>query len=439
MSPYFSGRIVDSLWANMTVPIMNEAFFADHQVDMDGTFFPEESENLAALVDNNSANLESISHFSSPFGLMRPPWNFNPSTYLVRYNNEAGMESFDSDAQDGVLDYFTASTCDDYLSFANMYVRDSTDETDFDTMVRNIGKYLHGHLHENVGGQGGTHAREVDRHLRADYGLEDSDILVIVERSHFFTKTYVKVAGFNSSMYVGENPLSCTDTSTISYIEDEDRMDLMIDEPGTKNSAVKCQCSDKYFESTDTLKELVVLYFGTKYTSFLTANQAPGPDHVAYPQSATPYKLLYNMTFEDAVSVMQLLCGRMSFDGDFVGSSSAWDPIFWVAHPAMERILQRIQFSALNGVTKSVSYNFTSVDDECSGHSSSGKLAWLQGFQLAGSDDSAGIVTDAATLSNAQLTQILDPLGDLYPTMLNYVYDSSGGTGCDELDSLLSV
>jgi hypothetical protein len=41
---------------------------------------------------------------------------------------------------------------------------------------------------------------------------------------------------------------------------------------------------------------------------------------------------------------MKLICGRYQYDGDMAGSGAAIDPLFWVAHGAVERLFQRIIF-----------------------------------------------------------------------------------------------
>ena len=42
---------------------------------------------------------------------------------------------------------------------------------------------------------------------------------------------------------------------------------------------------------------------------------------------------------------MQLVCSRMSYEGDMGGSGAAMDPLFWVAHGSVDRLFQRVMFA----------------------------------------------------------------------------------------------
>ena len=98
--------------------------------------------------------------------------------------------------------------------------------------------------------------------------------------------------------------------------------------------------------------------------------------------------------------------------------SAALDPLFWVAHGAVERIFQK---SMLSGVTSDSDY--TSLDN-CSGHIATSTKAWLKGFYLVNQ------TIDTATLTNSQLTNILDPNSDEYRDLINFVYDTASFEWC---------
>ena len=105
---------------------------------------------------------------------------------------------------------------------------------------------------------------------------------------------------------------------------------------------------------------------------------------------------------------------------------TALDPLFWVAHGAMERTFQKSVFSGI----------FTDMifksSDKCSGHDSSVIKFWLKGFYFI--DESIS----AESLSNEELTEILDPTSDQYKDLINFVYDTSSFGWCADSDSWFS-
>ena len=101
----------------------------------------------------------------------------------------------------------------------------------------------------------------------------------------------------------------------------------------------------------------------------------------------------------------------------------ALDPLFWVAHGAMERTFQKSVFS---GIFTDMIYN---TSDKCSGHDSSESKYWLKGLYFV--DETVG----THELSNEELTGILDPSSDQYRDLLNFVYDTSSFDFCSDSDS----
>jgi hypothetical protein len=74
-----TGKIINGRWADVVVPYMDDAFFAREGIDTSKTFFPTEEPAWMLTL--------SEMHRSSPYGLLRSPWNYNPSTYITRFNN----------------------------------------------------------------------------------------------------------------------------------------------------------------------------------------------------------------------------------------------------------------------------------------------------------------------------------------------------------------
>ena len=101
----------------------------------------------------------------------------------------------------------------------------------------------------------------------------------------------------------------------------------------------------------------------------------------------------------------------------------ALDPLFWVAHGALERTFQRGVFSGTFG-----DLEYYRVG-HCSGHDSSSSKFWLQGFYFT---DETVLVEN---ISNANLTAILNPLSDEYRDYINFIYDTGTFDWCTDSDS----
>jgi len=98
--------------------------------------------------------------------------------------------------------------------------------------------------------------------------------------------------------------------------------------------------------------------------------------------------------------------------------------VFWVSHGAIEKLYQRVLFADLLTDTDYTTPN------TCSGHDPAGTKAWLDGYYLADR------TVNTATLTNAELTNLLDPRAESYQRLVPYVYDSTL-IGCAEVDDLL--
>lgn len=66
---------------------------------------------------------------------------------------------------------------------------------------------------------------------------------------------------------------------------------------------------------------------------------------------------------------------------------------------------------------------YTTVD-RCSGHDYDATKSWLEGYYFT--DES--VLTQ--TLTNQELTQVLDPSSEQYKNYINFVYDSSTYEWC---------
>ena len=99
------------------------------------------------------------------------------------------------------------------------------------------------------------------------------------------------------------------------------------------------------------------------------------------------------------------------------------DPLFWVAHGAMERVFQK---SVFEGIFSDMKFDTTS---RCSGHDFASPKGWLEGFYF--SDESV----EASHKTNAELTAFLDPTTDEYRDLINFVYDTNSYSWCADSET----
>jgi hypothetical protein len=204
-------------------------------------------------------------------------------------------------------------------------------------------------------------------------------------------------------MDISYTTLNCS-TKFYEYHED------LYAQPG-ETDGPWCTCNTYYFESEENLDELIFLFF---------------EEYLDDSEMTTPYDILdYN--YKQKKSIMELICSRYQYDGDMAGSGAAMDPLFWVAHGAVERLFQRVIFE---NVLTDITYTLTSGKGyTCSGHGVNDTKAWLEGFYF---EDAS---VNATNLTNAELMDILNPAGSYYSNYINFVYEDSSWSWCDGFDS----
>ena len=244
-----TGEILDSRWKTTVVPRVDKEFMARETIIGGATFFPDEGDNWMR---------KTGPHISSPYGLIRAPWNYNPSPYLTRYNNLNRL------ATDGVSEHvlkpYIGSNCEDMKRFINDYTVGKPMETYLESAedivhgyvdVRSTGKdrtlcvcvlcrvvprspplpspptlrpsCIHftlsptplppshspprsvppgdRYIHFTFGGMGGPLAAEIDAKLRDQYGLSNTHLFYVAESAHKFVKTYL--SGLDRSVIRG--------------------------------------------------------------------------------------------------------------------------------------------------------------------------------------------------------------------------------------------
>jgi hypothetical protein len=171
-----TGSLKNGRFAEVSVPYLTTEFMLNHGINISSSFFPsEESEWL---------NYDLELHLHSPYGLLRSPWNYNPSTFIGRFQNEAGIGSM---SENEVTDVFMGIDCDDIYDFITTYVSGKS----FKTYLDHVKDSSHISIHDNIGGQGGSHAMTVDLTLRSKYMFDDDDIIAVITATGKFMKKYV--------------------------------------------------------------------------------------------------------------------------------------------------------------------------------------------------------------------------------------------------------
>ena len=361
----YTGEIVDSRWAAAEIPFMNDQFFIDHGITTDETFFPEEEEGILAA--------GAPYHLTSPLGLLRSPWNFNPSRKITRFNNVNQVSGENVDL--GVYNFYEGVDCEDWSNFAEL-VKDH-DLMDFMAYMEDD---AHGKIHFTFGGSGGDSVVAIDAKLRDDFGFDDDDLIVTAQ----YTQTLVKLryAHYNwefSEQNYKQMVFSCNSTTRECELnpwfldgEDEDRIDFFF----------------------------IDIFYNT------VKDDTPQYDVVLKALSLDGY--------DEKLELATLLVSRFQYDGDMAGASAAVDPLFWIVHASMEKLYQKMREQDFFSSTE-----YYRVDDHsCSGHNADGKKYWLTGYYMLNES------IDASEVTNAEWVDYLNPMSDLYADNFKFVYDT---------------
>ena len=381
-NPY-TGEIITGRWAKTIIPTVDSTFCNAESIPESTTFFPNEGANWMKKTGQP--------HIYSPYGLLRAPWNYNPSPYLTRYNNLNRLPMVD--VSEHIVKPYMGSTCEDLKRFLNDYTKNKQ----LITFLESAEDIIHGYIHFTFGGMGGQRATEIDTILRDKYGLSNTHLYYVAESAHKFYKTHLSNMDLT---YV--NPLNCTKNPYQNNILTSSAL------PGDENGPL-CSCNDLYFQSEENLDILIGLYFN----HFMPTDDS-----------------LKDLEYNEKTEIMKLVCSRMSYEGEMGGSGAAQDPLFWVAHGAVERLYQRVMFA--NVVLDKV-YKSQGRGGKCSGHDTDGVKLWLKGFYLQ------DITIDTSILTNTELINILDPTSDNYGKLVDTVYEDSTWPWCSGFDSWLTL
>ena len=225
---------------------------------------------------------------SNPYGLLRSPWNFNPSPLVTRYGNVFGIENYTDYGvnKDAVYKMHMGVTCDDYTSFFKFNAGKS-----FETYLLAIENDTHGIFHFTFGGVGGTMAAAAVKKLINDFGFTISNIGTLASTAQPFFKKNLALSH--------EYPLNCTTTAWTGNLLVNSKAG-----PGQPEGP-QCDFSDEFYESEEALDGLIGWFF---------MFDLDRDDHVV--------TRLANLSFEDRVEVMKTIGGMFPYDGDLAGSGA---------------------------------------------------------------------------------------------------------------------
>ena len=339
--------------------------------------------------------------------------------------------------------------CTDYDSFFAKNKGKS-----FETYLLAIENDTHGIFHYTFGGVGGKISYAAIKVLTEKYGFTDSNIATLAISAQPYFKKYLAL---NQT-----DPVNCT----VNPWQEGALGGTANPDPGS-NPGPTCDFSDHFYESEESLNTLI--------SSFFTVDNDKN-DRVQ--------TRLYILSLEDRAGAMKVIGNMFPYDGDLAGAGggesereshavsdlydkrvnsstttvlnephcmlhivmpyyvahfdccssltsstlftiyylllvlTAMDPLFWVAHGAIERMHQKATISGMFSEMKYASHN------HCSGHSATGLKTWLTGFYFT--DESIA----PELLTNAELTNILNPKSTEYRDLLNYVYDTNSYDWC---------
>ena len=229
---------------------------------------------------------------SSPYGLLRSPWNYNPSPLLTRYNNvfQMGDVSLMGNSSHLVFKPHGGVVCSDFSSFYG-----SVKGKPLQTYLIKIEDGTHGTFHFTFGGVGGNAAMEAVNSLIDNYGFTYSNIGSLAVSAQAFYKKYLALSK--------DDPVNCTANPW------QNNALRSTAEPG-QIGGPSCDFADKYYKNDTTLMELVEYFF----FSDLDQN-----DRVK--------TRLANLEFTERAKAMKVVANMFPYDGDLAGAGAGKNKI----------------------------------------------------------------------------------------------------------------
>lgn len=246
------------------------------------------------------ASARGFSNITNPYGLLRSPWNTNPTPFLMRHNKTSGNFANNND-------YFP--NCSQFAD----YIR--AGEISFADLSSAINGELHGPVHLMIGGLWGLHAHANVWDELSNWGYESTDSFLLFAK-YMWRQGFIRTPEF------------CT--------SDVPHADCMPHCPS---------------EITDGVNASAILA-NTGYSTV-----TPAVDNLEHALN----DLDVSMKLRDK-KILEVYC-HIGSPGEMFTSAAPQDPTFWPLHGNAERYTQMIRILANKGViTFNNTWGYTHVD-----------------------------------------------------------------------------
>ena len=228
-------------------------------------------------------------HLSSPYGLLRSPWNYNPSPLVTRFGSVYGINdtSIIGDSRDVVFKYHMGVRCDDYTKFF-----DDVKGQPLETYLMAIEDNTHGIFHFTFGGVGGPQALKSVATLVEDFGFSYSNVAALAISAQPFFKKWLAVP---SATY---QPVNCTTQPWQNYT-------LLSSVAPAEEGGPSCDFMAKYFVDEDATDGLVTYFFDID------------------PDTDDPVQVhLLSLTLTERRDALHVIANMFPYDGDLAGSGA---------------------------------------------------------------------------------------------------------------------
>ena len=230
---------------------------------------------------------------NSPYGLLRSPWNYNPSPYLTRYGSVFGInnDSVVGPSVDLVFKAHRGVTCDDFTQFFTMVKYQPLED-----YLMAIEDGTHGTFHFTFGGVGGAPAAKAIDLLMNSYNFSYSNIGSLAISAQSFNKKHL------AQMIT--KPLTCSTSPWQSYTLTSSAL------PGEAGGP-NCTFVDTCYADEDGVDELIDDFFKSDVDPLDSVKSR-----------------IAGLTFEDKKAVMEIVANMFPYDGDLAGSGAG--EIIWI-------------------------------------------------------------------------------------------------------------
>jgi hypothetical protein len=358
---------------------------------------------------------------SNSYGIVRAPWNNSPELELARHMSDVcGLEPANK----------PIPTCQTHFGVMNL--------TDLGSFQLQIAGYGHGPLHVNTGGVYGectgkmesfynrwedelskvVTLDEIDENILRDYGVDPlwhSDDPTV----ETFTLKQLVSKGFHLEYFHIYRMLwrsqTCAKDGKPFALECPESCDA-----DTPQEECLCQCK------------------GVGTDSFDWENLEP----CMYASNTS--KMMFQSTVPEEIrkDMVTTICSAGVKEGEQLESASPLDPIFWMIHPILDRLLTAKRLSGTSNLPFGgfgslepfqnedwLEYSYYTTNDfTCVGHGANDEV--LEGLPLLATMEAAADINGDGVVSNIEFYNAIDPN---VPT-LDYVFDNYEWNHCTDTE-----